>query len=208
MNEIWKTIKDYPNYKISNIGNIISLNTGKEKIASDNGKGYLTVTLYNHSKGKHFYIHRLVAEHFLNNPKNLLEVNHIDGNKQNNYYLNLEWVTRAENMKHAWDNKLIKSTLKQKMVANNNLSSATKEQLKLGREKLIKTNSLKSKNEYIWAQRKNVISLYCVELNKVFLSASRVEYKLGIKQNTLLCSIKRGHKTCGGYHWKILTKKY
>ena len=31
MNEIWKTIKDYPNYKISNIGNIISLNTGKEK---------------------------------------------------------------------------------------------------------------------------------------------------------------------------------
>ena len=94
------------------------------------------------------------------------------------------------------------------MAANNNLSSATKEQLKLGREKLIKTNALKSKNEYIWVQRKNVISLYCVELNKVFLSASRVEYKLGIKQNTLLCSIKRGHKTCGEYHWKILTKKY
>ena len=47
------------------------------------------------------YTHRIVAKHFVDNPFNLPEVNHIDGDKANNYYRNLEWVTRKQNCEHA-----------------------------------------------------------------------------------------------------------
>lgn len=52
-------------------------------------------------KGKHHLIHRLVAEHFVENPDSLKEVNHKDGDKMNNEASNLEWVTRSENLAHA-----------------------------------------------------------------------------------------------------------
>ena len=55
---------------------------------------------------KNFYAHRLVAKHFILNDKLLKEVNHIDGNKQNNNYSNLEWCTTQENTKHAINNGL------------------------------------------------------------------------------------------------------
>jgi len=47
-----------------------------------------------------FYAHRLVAEHFINNPNLLPVVNHIDGNKLNNNIYNLEWASYSDNMKH------------------------------------------------------------------------------------------------------------
>ena len=63
--------------------------------------GYFQVSLWKDNKGKHAYIHRLVAEAFIPNPSGLKEVNHLDGNRQNNHLSNLEWVSRTGNAQHA-----------------------------------------------------------------------------------------------------------
>jgi len=59
-------------------------------------------------KTKKKRLHRLLAINFIPNPKNKPQVNHIDGNKHNNSLSNLEWVTRGENIKHAYDNGLLR----------------------------------------------------------------------------------------------------
>ena len=62
-----------------------------------NRNGYSIVTL----DGEQLSIHRLVAKHFIPNPYDLPQVNHINGNKQCNHFTNLEWVTPKENNQHA-----------------------------------------------------------------------------------------------------------
>ena len=69
--------------------------------------GYYRVTFSIHKKKKQFYLHRLIATHFIDNPNNLPQVNHIDGNKLNNSINNLEWVTVQENTIHAYKHGLI-----------------------------------------------------------------------------------------------------
>lgn len=68
--------------------------------------GYCMIFLYLNGKRKNKLIHRLVAEAFIPNKEYKKEVNHIDGNKQNNSVNNLEWVTPSENAKHAFKKKL------------------------------------------------------------------------------------------------------
>lgn len=89
-------IKDYDNYFINNYGTVY--NKRLKELRKDKTKGgYLRVTLYKNGKPKHFLIHRLVAQAFIPNPKNLPEVNHIDNNPVNNRVENLAWCTAKEN---------------------------------------------------------------------------------------------------------------
>ena len=115
--EEWKDIKNYEGlYKISNMGTIYKYphstvyisgeeRSYEEKILrpsiSDNG--YKKVILNKDKIKRNFNLHRLIAEHFIPNPDNKPEVNHIDGNKLNNNLSNLEWVTTSENALHAVD---------------------------------------------------------------------------------------------------------
>ncbi len=102
--EIWKDT-EVNSYQISNLGNIQG---PKTNTMSTNNSGYYCKSLYSGGKRVIRYIHRLVAIAFIDNPNNYKEVNHIDGDKTNNHVDNLEWVTRSMNMKHAYDNGLIK----------------------------------------------------------------------------------------------------
>ena len=93
------TIKDY---EITMDGQIINKHNGHKRILQPNTKGYLRVMI----DGKNIFVHRLVAEKYVPNPENKPQVNHIDGNKLNNNYKNLEWVTNQENRNHAIKNGL------------------------------------------------------------------------------------------------------
>jgi hypothetical protein len=96
--EIYKTIKDYEGiYEVSDFGNVRTKKTGYITKGSKTKKGYLKVGLYKDKKRKLFYVHRLVALNFLENPENKPEVDHIDRNKQNNRIENLKWATNSEN---------------------------------------------------------------------------------------------------------------
>ena len=112
--EIWKDIKNYEGlYQISNFGNVKSFKRKEKELRKcKNARGYLVVSLCSNRIAKKFYVHRLVAQTFLDNPKNYCQVNHIDGNKKNNAVNNLEWVNSQENMKHAYENKLTKGRRK------------------------------------------------------------------------------------------------
>ena len=91
---------------VSNFGNFKNINLVDKKI-SDNGAGYKFVTVYHKVDGKgrskHFYVHRLVASLFCpnNDPEELTQVNHKDGDKSNNHYSNLEWASPSDNMRHS-----------------------------------------------------------------------------------------------------------
>ena len=115
--ETWKDIEEFEGYyQISNYGNVRGL-TRFDGIRERKGQaikpnlkpnGYLQVGLRKNGKRKWHTLHRLVAIHFIDNPENKSQVNHIDGNKQNNRFSNLEWVSSKENLLHAHDNGLIK----------------------------------------------------------------------------------------------------
>lgn len=103
MNEILKQIKDYPDYAISNLGNVYSYKNGKVVKLSPliTKGGYLFIVLYKNGERKYYLIHRLVAEAFLPNPNNYPQVNHKDENKQNNNVENLEWCTAQYNTEYS-----------------------------------------------------------------------------------------------------------
>lgn len=108
MEKEWKNITGYPNYMISNYGEVKNISTGRILKGQNNGKGYLHVALYDENHiGKCIMIHRLVAKAFVPNEYNLDQVNHIDECKTNNRSDNLEWVTSLQNINHGTHNQRV-----------------------------------------------------------------------------------------------------
>lgn len=118
--ETWADIEGYEGlYQVSTLGRVRSLDRitqctncygnkvdvtirGKLLRGSKDFAGYLVVMLYGSKSRTTCKVHRLVAKAFISNPENKPEVNHIDGDKSNNYVDNLEWVTGSENKAHAY----------------------------------------------------------------------------------------------------------
>lgn len=102
--QLWKVIKDYPNYSVSNLGNVKNNKTGKLLKPSDDGRGYLQVRLYFDGVGKPIKVHKLVFEAFKYKVPKGKVLNHIDSNKYNNCIRNLECVSQYDNVIHAITN--------------------------------------------------------------------------------------------------------
>lgn len=166
----WKDIIGYENeYQINQFGEIRTLkdspklkkyNVLKPQINKRNG--YVYQMLYKNGKEKLLRIHRLVAMAFLPNPNNLPQVNHKDGNKQNNSVDNLEWCEQSYNMKHAFKTGLEKPSEKQK--------AAVRKTNEKKRKRVVRTMG-DEKNEYesatVAARKNNVgISTICRYCNK------------------------------------------
>jgi len=139
MGEVWKDIEGYDGYyKVSNEGNVKSLDrivlgnrgskcrrVGRPMKLRVEKNGYVRVALSSDGKNIKFSVHRLVGIAFLDNKKGLPEINHIDGNKENNNVENLEWCSSRDNQLHAFasglQRKRLGSELHQTKITEDNV---------------------------------------------------------------------------------------
>ena len=126
--EIWKDVVGYEGlYKVSNKGNVYSVERrsaigrkcGGRILKPINARGYLRLMLCENGMRKQHYVHRLVAQTFIPNHNNHLEINHKDENKKNNCVENLEWCTREHNNNHGTRNEKASQKLSKRVKAVN-----------------------------------------------------------------------------------------
>lgn len=106
INEEWKNIHIKGlDYSVSSHGRVKGLSQGRLLKIRLDVDGYPTVTVGGEHNGRtSITVHRLVAKLFVDNPDSLPEVNHIDFDRTNNHFMNLEWMTHEDNIKHTVDN--------------------------------------------------------------------------------------------------------
>lgn len=159
MKEIWKEIKGYEGYEVSNTGKVRGKNVNELKPRS-NGNYYF-ITLSNNGDKRNFYIHRLVAIAFLPNPDCLPQVNHKDENTYNNSVDNLEWCTNQYNQHYSKTYLKGAEASKKKVLQydmNNNLIKEWNSQSEAARALNIRQNKIsdvccgvnRSYKGYIW----------------------------------------------------------
>lgn len=177
--EIWKPIKGYEGlYEVSNLGRVRSFHPHRKvkyKILNpiEMNIGYYKVTLYSKLKKEQKYIHKLVAETFIPNPKNFNVINHINGNKKDNNVENLEWCTQKHNMEQAFNMGLVGNF----------------QRGKLGKE---------SQNRKIIKQ----IQLGTNKTLNMFYGACEAERQTNICCQNIRACCRGERKTAGGFIWQ------
>ena len=97
--EEWKTINDYPNYSISSLG-VVKNKKHLIMKPSPNPKGYLRIKLFKDGKKKYFLHHQLIGLHFIPNPENYNQIDHINGIRNDNRIENLRWGNQSQNQRN------------------------------------------------------------------------------------------------------------
>ena len=149
-------------YSISSEGRVRNDETNKMKSMDATSDGYHKVDLYSNGKRTSVRVHRLVAEAFIPNPNKLPQINHIDGNKENNNVKNLEWVNNSQNMIHAYRTGLATPHPTYGMRGHKNPNGGRKG-----------------------------IPIFCVETNQTFSSAAEAERITGIS-DSCICDCLKG----------------
>lgn len=184
MEEIWKEIKGYPNYQVSNMGRIKRLSTGyyrrTEKILKPQlqNNGYLHIQLSQKNKTKCILVHRLIAQVFIPNPNNLPQVNHINEDKTDNRVENLEWCDRKYNINYG-----------------NGISKRVKTNKENGTYKKIGEINSKIRSKSILQFSKDNSFI------RKWDSATQVERELGYDRKQVCSCLKNRQKTAKGFKW-------
>lgn len=180
-------VKDFEDYTIDETGNVFSIRKNKYLKQTINRNGYCKVTLQKYKYRKMFSVHRLVAQAYLKNYSNTLQVNHINGIKTDNRVENLEMVTAKENMQKAVEIGLFdkcKEIQRKNAIKNN-----------LGKYHILASESVK-KRVAKYDKNNNLIQVY----NSI-TEASR---KNNINITSISYSANGKRKTGGGYIWHFV----
>lgn len=181
---MWKEIKGFENYQISNTGLI---KKGDLILKPFNNNGYERIQLINGNIKSKKLIHRLVAEHFIPNTKNKPQVNHKDLNTKNNNDWNLEWVTNKENVQHA-----ILHIPERRKKLQEDMSKIGKQ---YGKDNAMKT-------------QKPVEQLSINgQLIKTFVSAREASRELEISYKCISKCCKGNLKTYKGFQWRFANEE-
>ena len=120
----YKYLEGFSRYQICSDGYILNRETGYVLYGNKKKSGYYEVILVDDNGGRHFFlVHRLIAAAFLGAPKDGEEVNHIHGDKSNNSVDNLEWVSHADNLAHAFETGLRDNDVSPKAVKGTNIET-------------------------------------------------------------------------------------
>lgn len=176
MEEVWKDIKGFEGlYKISNKGNVYSCLKKRLKKLDLSRAGYHSLHLWNKGKDIHFYVHRLVASHFIPNPENKPCIDHINTIRTDNRVENLRWVTVTENI-------------------NNPIT--------LGKH-IGSKRSAETREKQRYAQ-KSMRPVLCVDTNEKFRSLNEAARKKGLFYENIQKVCEGLRHTTGGLSWRYL----
>lgn len=210
--EEWKESSIMRGYEVSSLGNVRRIGAAKIRRPQDNGHGYKIVNCKEHGKMKNYYVHRLVAQEFCDNPFGYGEINHRDGCRERNCAENLEWCSRSYNLKHSYDKLGRKNSEKQKEAARNTLA-------KINNDPLIRKKSTETRMTKYWllpveervSRQKKMIqkvkkpveqrSLNGKRL-RVYDSAAEAERVTSICASNIGLCCRGGIAQAGGYHWR------
>lgn len=229
----WKEIPKYPGYRVAPDGRVYSDKIKDIRRENTNGN-YHQIQLCHEGKTKMVAVHRLVIKLYGESPTNLnmTQVNHKDGNKDNNSIDNLEWVTPSENTQHAMDtglNKCKKGVIQYDLQGNEiaRYCSATKAARKLGIERSNITaaclGTAKTSGKFIWRYESDPLTEQVdVKVKNIKRKVAKLNDKgkiletyNSIREANLSC----GRNNCGGsislvcsgkqekaygYKWKFL----